>query len=127
VDELVLWQGGAIATYASRTPNPEVPFWPLVFKNVRIHFLGSDDFGLDDKVRAANDLTEMLRGIGRPNGVRMARGTVEGSVGGAQAAQKNPPGEGGLAFLGKRAARRTGGTRGCADGPRAYRDGRVQS
>ncbi|MGE3171909.1 MAG: NADPH:quinone reductase [Planctomycetota bacterium] len=44
VDEAVLRQGGSIAAYATLAPEPAVPFWPLVFKNVRIDFLGSDDF-----------------------------------------------------------------------------------
>ena len=46
---------------------------------------------------------------------------------GAQAAPKESPGEGELAFLGKRTAPRAGGTRGYADGPPACRYGHVQS
>ena len=42
-------------------------------------------------------------------------------------ASKKPPGEGGLAFLGKRSAPPTGGLRGYADGPPACRYGHVQS
>ncbi|MEZ5963119.1 MAG: NADPH:quinone reductase [Planctomycetota bacterium] len=60
VDELVLKQGGTIAAYATRASEPVLPFWPLVFKNVRIDFLGSDDFSPDAKRIAAAELTEAL-------------------------------------------------------------------
>jgi NADPH2:quinone reductase len=43
-DEQILKLGGSVATYASNAPNTTIPFWPLVFKNVRVFFLGSDDF-----------------------------------------------------------------------------------
>jgi len=60
VDEQVLNQGGSIAAYATRAPEPVVPFWPLVFKNVRIDFLGSDDFPLEAKRSAATELNAAL-------------------------------------------------------------------
>lgn len=60
VDELLLRQGGSIATYATGgTPGP-IPFWPLVFKNVGVFFLGSDDFSAPAKAAAAARLTELL-------------------------------------------------------------------
>lgn len=62
IDEMVLRQGGSIATYATRDPNPSIPFWPLVFKNVRLSFLGSDDFTRSEKARAAEDLSAALEG-----------------------------------------------------------------
>jgi len=60
VDEQVLKAGGSIASYASNSANPEIPFWNLVFKNTRLYFLGSDDFPAEAKRRAASDLSEML-------------------------------------------------------------------
>jgi NADPH2:quinone reductase len=60
VDEQVLRQGGSIATYATGDPSPTIPFWPLVFKNVSIHFLGSDDFTPTQKAEAASDLSAAL-------------------------------------------------------------------
>ena len=61
VDEAVLRQGGSIASYATGDPTPTIPFWPLVFKNVRLDFLGSDDFPPSAKVEAALDLSGMLQ------------------------------------------------------------------
>lgn len=52
---------GAIASYATGDPEPGIPFWPLVFKNARLFFLGSDDFPLEAKQTAARDLSEILR------------------------------------------------------------------
>ncbi len=60
VDERLLGQGGSIATYATGDPTPGIPFWPLVFKNVRLFFLGSDDFPAVAKVTAAHALNEAL-------------------------------------------------------------------
>jgi NADPH2:quinone reductase len=48
--------GGSIATYATNTAEPEIPFWQLVFKNIRLFFLGSDDFPSDMKIKAARDI-----------------------------------------------------------------------
>lgn len=60
VDERVLRQGGSIATYATGNPDPTMPFWQLVFKNVSVHFLGSDDFTVAQKKAAAQDITSAL-------------------------------------------------------------------
>lgn len=62
IDEVVLRQGGSIAAYATREREPAIPFWPLAFKNVRLFFLGSDDFSAEAKAAAAGDLTEALAG-----------------------------------------------------------------
>ena len=62
VDEAVLAMGGSIATYATGHPSPPIPFWPLVFKNVRVFFLGSDDFLDEAKRVAAVALNETLDG-----------------------------------------------------------------
>jgi NADPH2:quinone reductase len=60
VDEKILRLGGSIATYATGDPTPAIPFWPLVFKNVAVFFLGSDDFPAAAKVEAARGLNEAL-------------------------------------------------------------------
>ncbi len=62
VDERLLKLGGSIATYATGDPTPAIPFWPLVFKNVRLFFLGSDDFPAAAKTAAARALNETLEG-----------------------------------------------------------------
>jgi len=61
-DEKVLAQGGSLATYATGDPEPSIPFWPLVFKNIRRFFLGSDDFPAQAKATAAAELNEALDG-----------------------------------------------------------------
>ncbi len=62
IDEQLLALGGSIATYATGDPSPAIPFWPLVFKNVRVFFLGSDDFPAKTKATAAATLNEALEG-----------------------------------------------------------------
>lgn len=59
-DVELLTLGGSIAAYASDASTPEIPFWPLVFKNVSVHFLGSDDFPAEAKAAAAAALNEAL-------------------------------------------------------------------
>jgi NADPH2:quinone reductase len=59
-DLALLMAGGSIATFATDAPNPDIPFWPLVFKNIRVFFLGSDDFPPDAKVAAAHALSAAL-------------------------------------------------------------------
>ena len=61
-DERLLGLGSSIATYATGDPAPAIPFWPLAFKNVRLFFLGSDDFPAEAKVAAAHRLNEILEG-----------------------------------------------------------------
>ncbi len=61
-DERLLEQGGSIATYATGDPTPTIPFWPLVFKNICLHFLGSDDFPIAAKTAAAFALNDALDG-----------------------------------------------------------------
>jgi NADPH:quinone reductase len=62
VDEQLLKLGGSIATYATGNPRQAIPFWPLVFKNICIFFLGSDDFPAAAKAAAARALNEALEG-----------------------------------------------------------------
>jgi NADPH2:quinone reductase len=59
-DEQLLKFGGSIATYATGNPAPTIPFWQLVFKNICLFFLGSDDFPPEAKVAAARALNEAL-------------------------------------------------------------------
>jgi NADPH2:quinone reductase len=56
----LLNMGGSIATYASNIEKPDIPFWPMVFKNIRLFFLGSDDFPRKAKMLAAQDLNSAL-------------------------------------------------------------------
>ena len=51
---------GSIATYATDVDTPTIPFWPLLFKNIRVDFLGSDDFLPADKAEAARAINEAL-------------------------------------------------------------------
>ena len=52
--------GGSIATYATNNAGAPLPYWNLVFKNIRIFFLGSDDFPLEAKMEATRDLNAAL-------------------------------------------------------------------
>jgi NADPH2:quinone reductase len=57
LDAAVAKNGTVIAAYATGRDRPEFPFWPLLFDNVSIRLLGSDDFPGPAKQRAAADLT----------------------------------------------------------------------
>jgi NADPH:quinone reductase len=56
----LLRMGGSIATYSTDNESPKVPFWQMVFKNIRVYFLGSDDFSKEAKMDAARDLNAAL-------------------------------------------------------------------
>lgn len=60
VDIELLKLGGSIASYATDNATPKIPFWQMVFKNVRVFFLGSDDFPKEAKQQAARDLNAAL-------------------------------------------------------------------
>ena len=60
VDVSLLKQGGSIASYATDDAAPKIPFWQMVFQNIRLFFLGSDDFPKEAKVQAARDLNAAL-------------------------------------------------------------------
>ena len=60
VDIALLKPGGSIASYATDNATPKIPFWQMVFKNVRVFFLGSDDFPKEAKQQAARDLNAAL-------------------------------------------------------------------
>jgi NADPH:quinone reductase len=59
-DVELLRQGGSIASYATDNATPKIPFWQMVFKNIRVFFLGSDDFPKEAKIQAARDLNAGL-------------------------------------------------------------------
>ncbi len=60
IDNQVLAMGGSIAAYATGNPEPSIPFWPLLFKNVNLYLLGSDDFPKEIKVSAAKEINRAL-------------------------------------------------------------------
>jgi NADPH2:quinone reductase len=60
VDSELLAVGGSLAAYATGEPRPPLPFWELVFENIRLFFLGSDDFPAEAKAAAARDLNAAL-------------------------------------------------------------------
>jgi NADPH:quinone reductase len=61
LDAAVARNGTIIAAYATRHDRPGFPFWPMLFDNVVIRLLGSDDFPTDAKQQAADDLTNAAR------------------------------------------------------------------
>src|SRR5580692_11389870 len=44
LDAAVVRNGAVLAAYASGQDRPELPFWPMLFNNLTIRLLGSDDF-----------------------------------------------------------------------------------
>ena len=57
LDTAVVANDAVIAAYATRADRTELPFWPLLFDNVTLRLLGSDDFPAEAKRQAARDLT----------------------------------------------------------------------
>ncbi|MGW3420609.1 NADPH:quinone reductase [Streptomyces phaeochromogenes] len=57
LDNAVAANNVVIAAYATRSDRTEIPFWPLLFNNVTLRLLGSDDFPGEAKRQAARDLT----------------------------------------------------------------------
>jgi NADPH:quinone reductase len=57
----LLKMNGSIASYATNVASPAIPFWLMVFKNIRLFFLGSDDFSTEEKTAAARDLNAALK------------------------------------------------------------------
>jgi NADPH:quinone reductase len=60
LDVEVLAQGGSIATYATDSAAPEIPFWLLVFSNARVYFIGSDDVPTEAKLEASEAINQAL-------------------------------------------------------------------
>jgi NADPH2:quinone reductase len=57
LDAAVSKNGTVIAAYATDNDRPDFPFWPMLYNNVTIRLLGSDDFPMAAKQQAAVDLT----------------------------------------------------------------------
>ncbi|WP_157746319.1 MDR/zinc-dependent alcohol dehydrogenase-like family protein [Micromonospora inositola] len=57
LDSAVAKNQTVIAAYATRRERPDFPFWPMLFDNVTIRLLGSDDFPIEAKQQAGADLT----------------------------------------------------------------------
>lgn len=57
LDCAVAANDAVIAAYATRADRTEIPFWPLLFNNVTLRLLGSDDFPAAARRQAARDLT----------------------------------------------------------------------
>jgi NADPH2:quinone reductase len=60
LDLELLAVGGSIAAYATHAATPQIPFWELLFKNVSIHLVGSDDVPANIKVDAAHTLNRAI-------------------------------------------------------------------
>jgi NADPH:quinone reductase len=58
LDAEIVRNGAVLAVYSSPKDRPELPFPPLLFANVTIRLLGSDDFPQEAKDAAARDLTQ---------------------------------------------------------------------
>jgi NADPH:quinone reductase len=61
LDAAVAAPDAVIAAYATRRDRPDFPFWPMLFANLTIRLLGSDDFPPAAKRQAAVDLTTAAR------------------------------------------------------------------
>jgi NADPH2:quinone reductase len=61
VDVEMLKMGGSIGAYATDSATPKIPVWLMVFKNLRLYFLGSDDFPMEAKIAATRDLNDALQ------------------------------------------------------------------
>jgi NADPH2:quinone reductase len=60
-DVEMLKMDGSIGAYATDNATPKIPFWLMVFKNIRVFLLGSDDFPTEAKVEATRDLNDALQ------------------------------------------------------------------
>jgi NADPH:quinone reductase len=61
LDAAVTAPEAVIAAYASRSDRPDLPFWPMLFANLTLRMLGSDDFPPAAKRQAVDDLTTAAR------------------------------------------------------------------
>ena len=57
LDAAIANNNTVIAAYATRNDPVSFPFWSMLFDNVTIRLLGSDDFPAEAKRQAAIDLT----------------------------------------------------------------------
>jgi NADPH:quinone reductase len=61
LDATVARNNATIVAYATRADRPDFPFWPMLFDNITIRLIGSDDFSPAWKQCAAQDLTDAAR------------------------------------------------------------------
>ena len=61
LDAAVAAPDGVIAAYSTRRDRPDFPFWPMLFANLTIRLLGSDDFPRAAKRQAADALSAAAR------------------------------------------------------------------
>src|SRR5205807_4570228 len=61
LDAAVAAPEGVIAAYATRRDRPDCPLWPMLFANLTIRLIGSDDFHVAAQRQAAVDLTTAAR------------------------------------------------------------------
>ena len=61
LDAAVIANNGVIAAYSSRSDRPDVPFSPLLFANVTLRLLGSDDSTAEAYQSAGTDLNAAAR------------------------------------------------------------------
>jgi NADPH2:quinone reductase len=61
LDAAVAGPEAIIAAYATRDPRPSFDFWPMLFANLTIRLLGSDDFPAAAKLQATADLSVAAR------------------------------------------------------------------
>jgi NADPH2:quinone reductase len=61
LDAQVTKNQAVIAAYATRNDRPDLPFWPMLFNNLTVRLLGSDDFPTSAKQQAAVDLSAAAR------------------------------------------------------------------
>ena len=72
LDAAVAKKNAVIAAYATRRDRPDFPFWPMLFDNITIRLIGSDDFSPEAKQQAARDLStaahagDLVLAIGPP-------------------------------------------------------------
>ncbi|MFF4275264.1 NADPH:quinone reductase [Streptomyces sp. NPDC001536] len=57
LDNAVAANEAVVAAYATGADRTGIPFWPLLFNNVTLRLIGSDDFPAEAKRQAARDLT----------------------------------------------------------------------
>lgn len=76
LDAQVLRQGGVLAAYSTRMERPALPFWPMLFDNVTIRLLGSDDFPVEARTGAVRDLTRAAAHLRVPVAARLSLGSI---------------------------------------------------
>jgi NADPH2:quinone reductase len=57
LDNAVTALDAVVAAYATHADRTELPFWPMLFNNVTLRLLGSDDFPPEARRQAARELT----------------------------------------------------------------------